>query len=144
MEIAVKKLTKTAQLPRKNKTEHNGTYALYADLKEAVSIPPGKAAEIPTGLAVDIPDGYIGLLFIRKKSAFKDRLQLMNGIGFIRSDCYSEITILIKNDCPAEMNPDHLEGPVRVISPGDHIAQLVIVPCVSADFYSVDEDHRKL
>ena len=57
MEIRIKRLTGTAQLPKRG-SEYAAGYDLYADLTEAVVIPPHQSVMIGTGLAAEIPEGY--------------------------------------------------------------------------------------
>ncbi len=64
MEIRIKRLTETAQLPKRG-SEYAAGYDLYADLTEAVVIPPHQSVMIGTGLAAEIPEGYFGGVFAR-------------------------------------------------------------------------------
>ena len=61
MEINVKLLTETAQLPTRG-SEYAAGYDLYADIPQAIKIGPHMTAKIATGLAMEIPEGYFGQL----------------------------------------------------------------------------------
>ena len=85
---------------------------------------------VPTGVAVAIPDGYAGLVLPRSGLASKRGLTLANAPGLIDAGYRGEVIC-------AMVNLDLHEA--VEISPGDRIAQLVIVavPEVSPAF--VDE-----
>lgn len=79
LNIKIKKVTPTAQLPTKAHATDAG-YDLYAD---TCSIEDGVAC-YGTGVAVEIPQGYVGLVFPRS-SICNYHLQLSNSVGVIDS-----------------------------------------------------------
>lgn len=82
-----------------------------------------------TGLAVAIPDGYFGAIFARSGLSTKQGLRPANCVGVIDSDYRGEVIVALhndSNDCQTYRN-------------GDRIAQLVIMPYLSASFDEVDE-----
>ena len=62
MEICIKKLTETAQIPMRG-SDYAAGYDLYADIQEKLCVTPHNSVKIPTGLALEIPEGY----FSRKR-----------------------------------------------------------------------------
>lgn len=78
---------------------------------------------IPTGIKAEIPLGYVGLLFSRSGMA-KVGVTLANSVGVIDHSYRGEIKAYLVNN---GTNPFHIHY-------GDRIAQLVIVPCLTAGF----------
>lgn len=76
---------------------------------------------IGTGVHVEIPAGYVGLLIPRSSWGIKG-LKLANTVGVIDSDYRGEIKLV--------RDPHPTKGFLRV-EPGDKIAQLVVVPCMT-------------
>ena len=83
---------------------------------------------IPLGFAMAIPAGWVGLTFARSGLASKRDLAPANKVGVIDADYRGEWFIPLHN---------HGEQP-RTVEPGERIAQLVIVPCMTAAFFEVD------
>lgn len=128
MNIQIKKLREGAQLPTRGSEKAAG-YDLYACLDEPVSIPPHTTAKIGTGLAVAVPDGYFGAVFARSGLAAKQGLRPANCVGVCDADYRGEYIVALHNDS----NEKH------VVSPGDRIAQLVVMPFLPVTFEEVDE-----
>ncbi len=101
-----------------------------ADLSatEAVRLEPGERALVPTGVAVAIPSGYVGLVHPRSGLAHRHGLSIVNAPGTIDSGYRGEILVNLVNLG---------REPVQ-LSAGDRIAQLLIVPVVTASFVRVD------
>ena len=127
MIIHVKKLREDAHLPSAGSTYAAG-YDLYACMDEAVDILPHTTAKIGTGLSIAVPNGWFGAIFARSGLATKQGLRPANCVGVCDSDYRGEYIIAIHNDGDT----------VQTIAPGDRIAQLVILPYLSADFVEVD------
>lgn len=123
MKIPVKVLRPGAKLPTAG-SRYAAGYDLYACLDAPVTIPPHATAMIGTGLALAIPEGWFGAIFARSGLAAKQGLRPANCVGVCDSDYRGEYIIAIHND----------SGEVRTVSPGDRIAQLVVLPCAAADF----------
>lgn len=126
--IPVKKLKANAILPTYGSAEAAGA-DLYACLEEPVQIAPGKTCFIPTGVAMELPVGYVGLAFARSGLACKQDLAPANKVGVIDSDYRGEFMIALHNHGNVE----------RMVTHGDRIAQLVIVPVFTPGFVEVDE-----
>ena len=123
MKIPVKVLRSGARLPTAG-SRYAAGYDLYACLDAPVTIPPHATAMIGTGLALAIPEGWFGAIFARSGLAAKQGLRPANCVGVCDSDYRGEYIIAIHNDSDA----------VRTVAPGDRIAQLVVLPCQSAEF----------
>jgi len=128
MKINIKKLTKTAKLTER-KHEGDVGYDLYADIQEPVTIEPHTTEFIHTGIAIEIPDGYFGAVFARSGLASKQGLRPANCVGVCDSKYRGEYMVALHNDCMA----------ARTVSPGDRIAQLVVMPYLNVNFNEVDE-----
>ncbi|MDO5676684.1 MAG: dUTP diphosphatase [Propionibacteriaceae bacterium] len=102
-----------------------------ADLRatEDVVLAPGERALVGTGVALALPDGHVGLVTPRSGLAAKAGLSIVNAPGVIDSGYRGEIKVNLVNLDPR--NPVHLHA-------GDRIAQLLVVPFVSATFVPVD------
>jgi dUTP pyrophosphatase len=95
---------------------------LYA--AESVQVAPaGGRASVGTGLAVQIPAAVAGLVLPRSGLALKRGVTLANAPGLIDPGYRGELRVLLLNTDP------ELEFEV---SPGDRIAQLLLVPVVQA------------
>lgn len=127
MKIHIKKLTDSAILPDRG-SDYAAGYDLFADVKETLEIKAHTTAMIPTGLAMEIPEGYFGGIFARSGLASKESLRPANCVGVVDADYRGEVKVALHNDSDAE----------RVITPGQKIAQLVIVPFLSVEFDEVD------
>jgi dUTP pyrophosphatase len=127
MKINIKKLTDTAILPDRGSAYAAG-YDLFADIKEELKIEAHKTAMLPTGLAMEIPEGYFGGIFARSGLASKESLRPANCVGVVDADYRGEVKVALHND----------SDDVRIITPCQKIAQLVIVPFLSVEFEEVE------
>ena len=123
----MKKLRPDAVLPTAG-SEYAAGYDLYACLDGPVAIAPHTTGKIGTGLAIAVPVGWFGAIFARSGLATKQGLRPANCVGVCDSDYRGEYIIAIHNDSDTE----------RVIAPGDRIAQLVILPHMTAEFTETD------
>lgn len=128
MRINIKKLTDTAVLPDRGSAYAAG-YDLFADVAEALEIQPHQTVMIPTGLAMELPEGYWGGIFARSGLAVKESLRPANCVGVVDADYRGEVKVALHND----------SAEVRKITPGQKVAQLVVVPFLSVEFDVVDE-----
>ncbi len=140
MQVKVKKLHENASLPE-YATDGSGCFDLRAitvDNAYLVGkvIEDGSPVVCGTGLAFEIPAGHVMLLFGRSGHAFKQGIRLANCVGVIDSDYRGEVMVkLVKDD---DWH-DHLESaPVELISPGERIAQGLIVPIPRIEFIESD------
>ena len=128
MTIRIKALREGASIPVYGTAASAGA-DLRACLDEPAVIAPGETRMIPYGVAVEIPDGYVGLIFGRSGMALKRGLAPSNKVGVIDSDYRGELMTAFYNQSPA---PQRIE-------PGERVAQLVIVPCLRAEFEPAEE-----
>lgn len=128
MKINIKKLSETAKLPERGSAYAAG-YDLFADLKEEIEIKPHETYMINTGVAMEIPEGYWGGVFARSGLAAKEGLRPSNCVGVVDADYRGPICVALHND-----------GEVaRTVTPGQKIAQLVVVPFLTVEFEEVTE-----
>lgn len=130
MNVNVKLVRKDAKLAYKGSASAAGS-DLFACIEEdrPICIRPHETVMFNTGLAMEIPEGYVGLIFARSGLASKSGLAPANKVGVIDSDYRGEIKVALHN---------HSEE-VKSVSHNERIAQIVIVPYVSADFTIVEE-----
>lgn len=102
-----------------------------ADLQaaEAAVLQPGERRLVGTGTAVALPEGTVGLIAPRSGLAHRAGLSIVNAPGIIDSGYRGEIKVSLVNLDP--------ETPIH-ISKGDRIAQLVVVPFITASFVPVE------
>lgn len=128
MIIYVKKLNDKARIPTQGH-EGDAGFDLYACIDEPIIIKAGEIAKIPTGLSIAVPNGYFGAVFARSGLATKQGLRPANCVGVCDAPYRGEYIVALHNDS----NED------RVICPNDRIAQLIIIPFLSAKFNVVEE-----
>ena len=90
VKLLIKKLDKNIDLP-KYKTEFSSGMDLVANVKEVITIEPGKTSIIPTGIAISIPAGYEVQIRPRSGLAAKSRIGVLNSPGTIDADYRGEI-----------------------------------------------------
>ncbi len=127
-EVKIKKLDDRAVIPSYG-SEYAAGFDLYAVLDEDVTIKSGETYLVHTGLAMEIPIGFAGMIFARSGLATKKGLAPANKVGVIDSDYRGEVMVALHNHS--------LED--RIISHGERIAQMVIMPFYKAEFLEVDE-----
>jgi dUTP pyrophosphatase len=111
-------------------TEGSAGLDLRACLDDPLILHPGESALIPTGMAIHIDDpGLAAMLLPRSGLGHKHGIVLGNLVGLIDSDYQGQVLVSCWN-----RGRDTYE-----VSPGDRIAQLVLVPVVQAAFQIVDE-----
>ena len=127
MKIKFKKMRENAQVP------FRGSYGAAGYDLTACEIEKKLLGFIPqivckTGIAVEIPKGYVGLIFPRSSSA-NTYMRMANCVGVIDSDYRGEISAVF----------DQIgHGPCMSYEEGDRCCQLVIVPCIEAEFEEVE------
>lgn len=103
---------------------------LRACLKEKIILEPGKTEMIPMGFAMHLKEDELAALVVpRSGLGSKHGIVLGNLVGLIDSDYQGELMVPAWNRSENEFE----------ISPGDRIAQMIIVPVVHADFEIVDD-----
>lgn len=97
------------------------------------SIYPGEQAMVDTGVAVKIPPGYGGFVFNRSSQG-KLGVTIPHSVGVIDSDYRGSIKVILKN---TGNEPYEIEAGVT------RIAQLVIMPVITAEFVDVWNDTQR-
>ncbi|UFP94318.1 dUTP diphosphatase [Gloeobacter morelensis] len=100
---------------------------LFAAHAVPLSITPGRFARVPTGIALGLPVGYMAFVQPRSGLAARHGISVLNSPGLIDCGYRGEIQVLLIN---------HSEVPV-VVSRGDRIAQLVVLPVPQVQFFEV-------
>src|SRR6201999_227547 len=102
-----------------------------ADLSaaEAVELGPGERATVGTGVSIAVPDGYAAFVVPRSGLAARHGITIVNAPGTVDAGYRGELRVTL-------LNTDAREA--YRVSPGDRIAQLVIMPVVRARFQPVD------
>ena len=126
--VSVKLLDPRAKLPAYGSPDAAGA-DLYALTDGPVTIAPGQTVLVHTGLALAIPRGYVGLVCARSGLATKEGLAPANKVGIIDADYRGELMVSLYNQSKAD----------RIIDSGDRIAQLAIVPYLTAQFAPAEE-----
>lgn len=126
--VCVKLLDPRAKLPAYGSADAAGA-DLYALTAGPVTIAPGQTALIHTGLALAIPQGYVGLVYARSGLATRQGLAPANKVGVIDADYRGELMVALHNH----------SGEPRTVENGDRVAQLVIVPYLTAQFTPAEE-----
>lgn len=93
-----------------------------------VTLEPGERRLVPTGVAVAIPVGWVGLVAPRSGLAARHGLTITNAPGIVDSDYRGEVMATLQ-----------ATSEQVTVSRGDRIAQLVVVPCLTAPLVLVDE-----
>lgn len=126
--IKVKKLDDRAILPRRGSSSAAGA-DIFALLDSTITVRSGETVMINTGIALEIPEGFVGLVCARSGLSCKYGVAPANKVGVIDSDYRGELIVALFNH----------SNESRDIANGDRIAQLVIVPYLSADFCETDQ-----
>jgi len=102
---------------------------LRAALDAPLTLEPGATALIPSGLAIHIGDpGVCALVLPRSGLGHKHGIVMGNGTGLIDADYQGPLMISVWNRSQAAFT----------ITPGDRIAQLVLLPVLRAQLNVVD------
>lgn len=128
MKLRIKKLDPRAITPTYG-TEYSAGADLYALLDEPTVIAAHSTKIINTGIAIEIPEGYCGLIFARSGIATKRHLAPANKVGVIDADYRGEVKVALHNHSSED----------ATVEPGERIAQLAVIPFLSATFEEVDE-----
>lgn len=124
--VLVRRLDPGLPLPRRARPGDAGM-DLYA--ASAVTLAPGERATVGTGVAVAIPEGWVGLVTPRSGLAQRHGLSIVNAPGVVDSGYRGEIRVILVN---------HGREPV-VLTRGDRIAQMLVVPVAAGDLLEVPE-----
>lgn len=111
-------------------TEGSAGMDLRACLEHPVAVAPGATHLVPTGIAIHLADpGLAAIILPRSGLGHKHGLVLGNLVGLIDSDYQGELMVSCWNR----------SGVSYTISPGERIAQLVVIPVVQAKLVVVEE-----
>jgi dUTP pyrophosphatase len=125
-ELRFIKLSDKATLPTR---AHDNDAGLDLYAAEGARIPPGARVSVGTGLAVAIPEGLAGLVLPRSGLALKHGVTLINSPGLIDPGYRGEVRVVLLNtDQTVEFH----------CTPGDRIAQLLLVPIATASPMQAD------
>jgi dUTP pyrophosphatase len=124
--LAVRLLHPGARPPARTRAGDAG-YDLCA--VEPFALEPGERAVVPTGIAVAIPAGAAGLVVPRSGLAARHGLSVVNGPGLIDPGYRGEVKVVLVN----------LGGERYAGEPGDRIAQLLLVPCLTPPVEVVED-----
>ncbi len=102
---------------------------LYALLDAPLIIAAGQTVLVHTGIAMEIPAGFVGLICARSGLATKRGLAPANKVGVIDADYRGELMVALHNHGTADQTVEH----------GERIAQLMLVPYLTAQYTQVDE-----
>lgn len=138
IKIQVKKTHNSAKMPTKAFQSDAGL-DLYSCLPDAefhewgggkvngIKIRPGETVMIGAGIAMSIPDGYFGGVFARSGLSTKEGLRPANCVGVVDCSYTGEIIVPLYND----------SNETRIVTNGQRIAQLVIMPCPAVELVEV-------
>ena len=102
---------------------------LRACLDAPLTLAPGQAELVPTGIAIHLDDsGLAAVLLPRSGLGHKHGIVLGNLVGLIDSDYQGQVMVSCWNRGQAAFT----------ITPGERIAQMVVVPVVQVDFEVVE------
>ncbi len=103
---------------------------LRACLDQAVTLEPGQTELLPTGIAIHIEDpGLCAMILPRSGLGHKHGIVLGNLVGLIDSDYQGQLMVSCWNRGDTTFT----------VTPGERIAQLVLVPVIQAEFEVVEE-----
>lgn len=122
-----KKLSPTAQEPTRG-SKYAAGYDLSADIGSNVIISPHTTIKIGTGIAVELPENTFGAIYARSGIASKEGLRPANCTGVVDEDYRGELVVALHNDSDV----------MRIVEPGERIAQFVVQPYVSVEFEEVE------
>lgn len=127
--VFYKILREDAITPTRGSTAAAG-YDLYVPRDEnGIGLPAHETKLIDIGIAIELPEGTFGAIFARSGLATKQGLRPANCVGVIDSDYRGEIKVALHND-----SNEH-----RVVSGGERIAQLVVIPYLNVELFEADE-----
>tara|TARA_B100001059_G_scaffold208111_1_gene220145 strand:+ start:2882 stop:3337 length:456 start_codon:yes stop_codon:yes gene_type:complete len=113
----------------KYETKGSAGLDLRACIEKKLILRPGKTELIPMGFAMHLEDeGLAALVIPRSGLGSKHGIVLGNLVGLIDSDYQGELMVPAWNRSNEEFK----------ISPGDRIAQMIIVPVLQANFEIVE------
>ena len=117
------------ELPRRA-TSGSAGLDLRACIDAPLELGSGQTALVPTGIAIHLGDpGLAAMLLPRSGLGHKHGIVLGNLVGLIDSDYQGQVMVSMWNRGDRAFT----------ITPGDRIAQMVVVPVVQVEFEVVEE-----
>jgi dUTP pyrophosphatase len=95
-----------------------------------IIIPPYTITKVPLGFGLEMPDGFVG--FVAPRSGMAGVRGITAEMVPVDSGYRGEIHAILHNTTEKEI----------IIKDGDKVAQLVIVPCLLAEFVKEDLKER--
>lgn len=137
IQVKVARLDSAAKLPV-YATDGSGCFDLFAATVDGYSsigalVFDDAPLECGTGLAFEIPPGHVMLVYSRSGHGFNHAVRLANCVGVIDSDYRGEVKIMLTCD------NDQDDAPPLKVSPGDRIAQALVLPIPRVEFEEVTE-----
>lgn len=129
MNLKICKLHPEAVVP-KYQTEGAACFDLHAIECEAETH-VFTSALFRTGLAFEVPEGYALMVYSRSGQGFNHAVRLANCVGVIDSDYRGEVMVRLVNDAT--------HGTHYKVSPGDRIAQAMLVQVPRMTFETVEQ-----
>lgn len=108
---------------------HPGDAGADLPASEACVILPGERRTVATGVSIALPRGFVAFIVPRSGLAARHGITIVNSPGTIDAGYRGEILVTLVNT--------DLVQPFS-IAVGDRIAQMVILPFVSANFVPVN------
>lgn len=125
MHVDIKLLDPRAEAPTYATSGAAGV-DVRACIDKAVVLHPGKTELIPLGFSMAVPPGFTALLVPRSGLGHKSGVVLGNLVGLLDEDYRGGVAASV-------WNRKH-DGMPFLISPGDRIAQMVIVPVLRPEY----------
>jgi dUTP pyrophosphatase len=98
--------------------------------EHAELLPAGGRQLVGTGISIALPAGYAGLVLPRSGLASRHGVTVINAPGLIDAGYRGEVRVAMVNHDPHEP---------YTITPGDRIAQLVVIPVTKVTWREVTE-----
>ncbi len=127
-DVKIKILRENVSLP-KYATSGSAAFDLVSASAEPIVVPAGKRVLIPTGIAISLPENTVAVISARSGLSAKKGITAANGIGVIDSDYRGEIFFSAAN----------ISDEDYTVTPGERVAQMMIMPVLSANFIVCDE-----
>ncbi|RMD63678.1 MAG: dUTP diphosphatase [Alphaproteobacteria bacterium] len=128
--VAITRLPHGADLPwPRYATPDSAGLDLVAAITGEIVLAPGERHLIPTGIAIALPPGVEGQVRPRSGLALRHGVTVLNAPGTIDADYRGEIGVILIN----------LGRDPFTITRGMRIAQLIIAPCLRANWMPTTE-----
>ena len=126
--LLFKKLHRNATIPSQG-SDHAAGYDLSYSGEEPIPTLPGQRLLVPTGLAWAAPNNVYGRIAPRSGMAWNYGFDVLAGV--VDPDYRGEIKVLLIN-LDGHTN-EKGEPTIRVIEPGQKVAQLIITPFLTPE-----------